>query len=178
MSDYPTSAKTFTTKTGGQTIAASHMNDVQDEVNAIEVGLLQGSARLNSSHSTMVALSVTGGSTILGDLTARGGWYGGGQTITLSSGNSHNLAIASTATFLVINGSANGSTVTGISAPSTNNRVVFAVIGTANVALLDQNGGSSADSQFVLSSAASTLTVSGFYVLAYISNKWRVTRQG
>lgn len=178
MASFPTSAKTFTTKSAAQTIASAHMNDVQDEVNAIEVGYLQGSARLNSSHSTMVALSVSGGSTILGDLTARGGWYGGAETISLAAGNNHNLVIASTTTFLTLNGNAGGSTLTGISAPAAQNRVIYAVIGTAGVGLLDQNGGSSADSQFVISSAASTLVVSGFYVLAYMVNRWRISRQG
>ena len=176
MASFPTSAKTFTSKSAGQTIASAHMNDAQDEINAIEVGYLQGSARLNSSHSTMVALSVSGGSTLLGDLTARGGWYGGSETITLSTGNTNNLVLASTTTFLTLNGAAGGSTLTGISAPTANNRVVYAVIGTAGVGLLDQNGGSSADSQWVLSSAASTLAVGGLYVLAYMVNRWRITR--
>jgi hypothetical protein len=63
MASFPTSVKTFTSKSAGQTVASAHMNDVQDEVNAIEAGYLQGSARLNSSHSTLAALSVAGGST-------------------------------------------------------------------------------------------------------------------
>lgn len=44
MADYPTSAKTYSTKTLGQTIAASHMSDVQDEITAIEQALLNGLA--------------------------------------------------------------------------------------------------------------------------------------
>lgn len=39
---YPTSVKVFTTKTTGETIAAAHVNDLQDEVVAIEQGLLNG----------------------------------------------------------------------------------------------------------------------------------------
>ena len=42
MSSYPTSIKSFTTRLTGDTIAPSHMNDVQDEVNAIETELLAG----------------------------------------------------------------------------------------------------------------------------------------
>ena len=69
MAFYPASNKTFTLKANGQTVDASHVNDLQEEVAAIEDGLLNGSARLNSSHSTVVSLSVTGGSTFAGNLT-------------------------------------------------------------------------------------------------------------
>jgi hypothetical protein len=37
---YPSSAKSFTTKSNGSTIDASHINDLQDEVSAIETDLL------------------------------------------------------------------------------------------------------------------------------------------
>lgn len=39
---YPTSVKSFSTKTDGQTIASSHVNDLQDEVVAVEGGLKNG----------------------------------------------------------------------------------------------------------------------------------------
>jgi len=60
---YPSAVKTFTTKSAGNVIQPADVNDLQDEVNAIEDGLLNGSARLNSSNSTVRALSVLGGST-------------------------------------------------------------------------------------------------------------------
>jgi hypothetical protein len=41
---YPDSVKVFTTKTTGQVIQASHINEPQDEITAIEQGLLQGLA--------------------------------------------------------------------------------------------------------------------------------------
>jgi hypothetical protein len=41
---YPTSVKTFTTKADGGTISASHINDLQLEVTAIENGLKAGLA--------------------------------------------------------------------------------------------------------------------------------------
>jgi hypothetical protein len=41
---YPTSVKTFTTKADGGTISASHVNDLQLEVTAIETGLKSGFA--------------------------------------------------------------------------------------------------------------------------------------
>lgn len=64
--------KSFTTRNNGDTIQPSHVNDLQDEVNAIEAGLLNGTANLNSSNSTVAALSVTGGSTIAGALNVAG----------------------------------------------------------------------------------------------------------
>lgn len=66
---YPTAVKTFTTKNAGDTIQPGHLNDLQDEVAAIEGGLLNGTAPLNSSNSTVANLSVAGNSTIAGTLT-------------------------------------------------------------------------------------------------------------
>jgi len=40
MANYPNSSPSFTTKTNGQTIQPSHMNDVQDEIVAIGTELL------------------------------------------------------------------------------------------------------------------------------------------
>jgi hypothetical protein len=64
MASYPTSIYSPASKSAGQTIQASHINDVDAELTAIEGGILNGTARLNSSHSTVAALSVTGGSTL------------------------------------------------------------------------------------------------------------------
>lgn len=41
---YPSGAKSFTTKADGGTISASHVNDLQDEVTAVESALLNGLA--------------------------------------------------------------------------------------------------------------------------------------
>lgn len=72
MPSFPGSVKTFTNKNTGDVVQASHVNDLQDEVNAIEDGYINGTARLNSSRSTLAALSVTGASTF-------------GSTVTFSS---------------------------------------------------------------------------------------------
>ena len=53
-------------KNTGDTIQASHVNQLQDEVTAIEDGYLNGTARLNAGGSTVATLSVTGGSTFAG----------------------------------------------------------------------------------------------------------------
>ena len=72
MASFPGSVKSFATRSAGQTIQPAHVNDIQDEVNAIEDGYINGTAHLNSSHSTVAALSVSGGST-LASLTVSGG---------------------------------------------------------------------------------------------------------
>ena len=70
---YPNAVKTFTSRNAGDVIQPSHINDLQDEVNAIEAGLLNATAPLNSSNSTVANLSVTGNSTIAGVQTVTGG---------------------------------------------------------------------------------------------------------
>lgn len=74
MANFPNSVTSFSAKQDGigQIIAASHINTIQDEVAAIEDGYLNGTARLNSSNSTVATLSVTGGST-LATLSVTGG---------------------------------------------------------------------------------------------------------
>lgn len=66
MASFPTSVKVFTSKNDGpgNNINAAHVNDLQDEVNAIEAGYLNGTARLNAAGSTLTSLSVTGNSTL------------------------------------------------------------------------------------------------------------------
>lgn len=63
MASFPGSVKSFTSKNSGDVIQAAHVNDLQDEVNAIEAGYINGTAPLNSSNSTVAALSVSGAST-------------------------------------------------------------------------------------------------------------------
>lgn len=63
MASFPTAVFSPASKSNGQTIEASHVNDLDGEVVAIESGYLNGTARLNSSNSTLANLSVSGGST-------------------------------------------------------------------------------------------------------------------
>ena len=79
MANYPNAVTSFATKNSGQTIQAADINDLQTEVTAIEAGLLQGTAPLNSSNSTVNNLSVLGNSTIAGNVTI-------GGSLTVSSG--------------------------------------------------------------------------------------------
>lgn len=60
MASYPTSVKVFTTRNNGtDKIDASHINDLQDEVNAIESGILNGTAPIVSSNVSCNDLTVT-----------------------------------------------------------------------------------------------------------------------
>lgn len=72
MPSYPDAIFSPASKNTGDTIQASHVTDLDAEVVAIETGLRQGSAPLNSSNSTVAALSVTNGST-LNTLSVSGG---------------------------------------------------------------------------------------------------------
>lgn len=75
MATFPGAVKAFTTKSdgAGNKVFASHVNDLQDEVTAIEDGLRNASAQLNLGASTLAALSVTAGSSFGGvvNMTAR-----------------------------------------------------------------------------------------------------------
>jgi hypothetical protein len=78
MASYPGSVKVFSARSAGQVIDASHMNDVQDEINAIESGLLNGTAPVVSSNITATRLvsssnlQVNGASTITSNLAVGG----------------------------------------------------------------------------------------------------------
>lgn len=56
---FPNAVKTFTSRSAGQTIAASHINDLQDEVNAIESGYLNGTAPITASNATVNRITVS-----------------------------------------------------------------------------------------------------------------------
>ena len=66
MASFPTSVFAPATKNTGDVVQASHINQLQDEVTAIEDGYLNGTARLNAGASTVATLSVTGASTFAG----------------------------------------------------------------------------------------------------------------
>ena len=73
---YPGAVKSFVSRNAGDVIQPAHVNDLQDEVNAIESGLLNGTAPLNSSNSTMVHVSATAGLNVVGNSTF-------GSTVTI-----------------------------------------------------------------------------------------------
>ena len=68
MANYPTGVSAFTTKNAGDVIQPSHINGLQDEISAIEDGLLNGTAPLTSSHATFPSVQVNGNSTFVGSI--------------------------------------------------------------------------------------------------------------
>lgn len=69
MPSFPGSVFSAASRSAGQTIGSAHMNAVQDELNAITDGYLNGTARLNSSASTLASLDVNGNSTLASSIT-------------------------------------------------------------------------------------------------------------
>jgi hypothetical protein len=69
MASFPDSIFSPASKNTGDTIQASHVTDLDNEVVALEQGLRNGTAPLNSSNSTFAALSVAGDSTFTGSVT-------------------------------------------------------------------------------------------------------------
>lgn len=57
MASYPASIKSFSTKNNGDTIQNTHVNDIQDEVAAVETGLLNG-----LSHALVASTGFSSGS--------------------------------------------------------------------------------------------------------------------
>lgn len=168
MASFPNAVKTFTTKTdgAGNSIFASHVNDLQDEVNAIEDGLRNGTAPLNSSNSTFAHVSA--GHSTLGNLN------GGDSTLSnLTVTGSLTLASTSRAACHVshsVDQNVNTGTVTGLnfntirfdtqnmhSTSVNSSRITLKVPGIyvigANVQWLNSSGGSVRELQLVVNDA-------------------------
>lgn len=84
MASFPTTVKTFASRNNGQTIDAAHVGDLQDEVNAIEDGLLSATAQLNLNSTIKL------GQTYIFPTAAAAST---GQTLTVEtiSGSTHTL---------------------------------------------------------------------------------------
>lgn len=84
---YPTSARSYTSKNNGGTIDASHINDLQEEVTAIETDLIAGSAvaRGGTGNTTLTANRL-----LLGNGTSPIAVVGAGTTgqVLISQGSS------------------------------------------------------------------------------------------
>lgn len=177
---FPGSVKTFTTKAAGNTIQAADVNDLQDEVNAVEDGLINGPltlARLqvtggttlvgplNSSASTLASLSVTAGTTLGGAVvaTSTGGMQIGGlyfqSTVVAAPGttNSTLIAISDNVTILDLSIPAGNMSIHGITAGTTSKGArtiyLYAHNDTSGFTLKHQSATcSSADARLILPS--------------------------
>ena len=160
---YPGSVKSFTNKSAGQSIEAEHINSIQDEVNAIEAGLLNGTAPLTSSRTIVGALS--GGASTLASLIVSGALQAVDSTmarLTLSSAapatpGAHTLYRNTIVkAYGVIDGSQ------GLAA------------GGFNIAAVSSNGSTSCDVQFTTAIGTSNYVVSA---IAHGSSGWFFIRQ-
>lgn len=93
MAQYPSQAATFSTKVTNQVIAASHVNDLQDEVAAVTDGLVNGLAHhvrpdttatrdLGTSTRKFRDLYLSRNASIAGDLAVAGTLTGDGSGLT------------------------------------------------------------------------------------------------
>jgi hypothetical protein len=92
---YPTSVKTFVSRNAGDVIQPAHVNDLQDEVNAIETGLKAGLA-----HSLLFTPDATFDIGASGATRPRDIYFSRnafGQTLNLSGGALRQLVISGTA---------------------------------------------------------------------------------
>lgn len=196
MASFPTSVKEFTTKNTNDVIQASHINDLQSEVTAIEDGLLNGTAPLSSSNVTFNRLTVNQTSTFTGNVqfngtasTFSGAVAIGGiaaftgpiyrqaiQTLGLSSGNNNNVALVSSATIVELAGSANGSTITGFTGGAHGRTVSIVNAGAPTVVIAVLSTGSLAANQIMCPRSSALQVEAGCGLDIYYStasNVWR-----
>ncbi len=163
MASYPTSVFAPASKNSGDVIQAAHVNDLQAEVTAIEGGLLNGTAPLNSSNSTVASLSVSNGAV-----------FSNSTTIAIAIGNTNDLAVSAGAFVLLFNG-AGVSTITGISAGQVTGRLVMAInISNSSVVLSNNDAASLAANRFGLGANVSLNAGKGVF-LTYQGSFWRGT---
>lgn len=103
MANFPTAPTTFANRSAGQSVASAHMNSVQDEIAAIEDGYLNGTARLNSSRSTVATLSVLGNSTFAAAINV-GGNSTFGANVQFGSNSSFAGPVTITSTSVTLTG--------------------------------------------------------------------------
>lgn len=132
---YPNTVKTFTSRNVGDVIQPTHVNDLQDEVNAIEAGLLNGTAPLNSSRSTVASLNVTGNSTFAGNINIAG------NSSCYGTAEFHGLLTQTNGTFIAQGGISLG-TIVSPALPSTGNTNDLVVSSLASIIRLNVLGDS------------------------------------
>jgi hypothetical protein len=161
---YPSGVKSFTTKTdgAGQTIFAAHINDIQDEIVAIEGALLNGFAHTLKPSGDAVSDLGTGGlrwrdlylsrnAVVGGSLTVTAGLFGGVIQTTTATGVNNDFVLTAGATVLRCN-NATLLTISGMSPGADGQRLAVVSIGAGQVDL--PHGTSAAG---LLSSAADRL---------------------
>jgi hypothetical protein len=163
---FPTSVKAFTTKNTNDTIQASHVDDLQDEVTAIETLLLGGSAGdvltagSPPSYQTAATRPV--------------------EETTIVTGSQNDFDLDGPFTYLRCTGAApvfTGFTVAG-SAPSAGDRVIIDCLGATSVKVAHQDNGSVAANRIICESTTGQIVgVGGRLLLVYdgTTDRWRAT---
>lgn len=132
---------------------------------------------VQAGASTVSALSVGGGSTFAGRLNLNGAFQLLSTSLTLSSGNTNDLAIGTAATIIRLTGSSAGSTLTGFSRSQAADELLI-VFNVGNDPIrFAHNTGSSAANRFALTiSTGISLVSAGGSILVYdgVSSLWRV----
>lgn len=193
MASYPGAVKTFTSKSdgAGNRIFAAHINDLQDEVTAIEDGLLNGTAPINSSRITAASVSVAGNSTVAANFSVGGAAsvlgsvvIGGGLAVTSGSSFSGDVTlnaaviepgarstalstgdnhniVASGVRFIYMTTNSSGSTVTGFAGAGSGHLVSIFNAGPSAVLGLKNSSGSVSSNQLSLPSDTNLLVGAG-----------------
>ena len=177
---YPGGAKSFTTKTNGQTIDPAHVNDLQDEVTAVEQDLIAGlpvarGGTGNTSAGTSGQALVSDGTKFTPTTVALGTPT---EQTTTATGTQNNFNLSARYTYLRCTGAAprfTGFTVAG-SAPQAGDTVVLAFLGTTG--RVDHESGASTVANRVItpSTQGQICGANGMITLVYdtTTDRWRM----
>lgn len=144
MASYPNAVKSFTTKNAGDTIQPAHINDLQDEIAALEDGLLNGTAPVNSSRITAPAAQIS--------------------NATISSLTVSVMSIANLQT--------TGSTTASLNVTTGSTMAALNVTGGSTLASL--NVSAACDAVRAFHAAAQSFASSGFLVLSFNQHAYQV----
>ncbi len=149
---------------------------------AIEGGIRNGTAPVNSSNSTVANLSVPGGSTFRGPVALFGGTFVGLQSTSFSGASTRfdDIIVADTATMILVGGNSTSIAISGITMPlsTVSGRVLYIVNteGGATLTLLNADANSAAQNRMqFIASGNKVLNNGGAALLIYdgVSNLWR-----
>jgi hypothetical protein len=107
---FPSAAKTFTSRAAGQVIASAHLNDLQDEVNAVETDLVAGKVG-GVAAARLTAQTFTGIQQVPGGAVAAVGLGVGAANVGLYASSTSTLEVAAAGVKAI------GITATAISSP-------------------------------------------------------------
>lgn len=194
MPSFPNSIFSPASKNTGDTIQAAHVTDLDSEVVAIEQGLRNGTAPLNSSNSTFTALSaggstlgtlevsgastLTGAVTLGGAVTCRAAFAVAVASTTLSGVSTRfdNVVLPSTAGLLRVDGNSTAFAMSGLSTAASGRVIYIANVESAvALTLLNEDANSSATCRFQLGGANRTISAGGMVTVVYdgVTGRWR-----